>query len=148
MVEPRVAQISRSVEAIAMLSHAFAAQVGRPFGATRLGGRHLDVLFQLARRSPQSMSELAVAGCVTRGAMTQAIDPLRAAGLVDVAPDPADGRGRQVALTDRARAEIMRFEADYVAAVADAFDDLSDTEVSDLADILSRVVAQSISGYR
>jgi DNA-binding MarR family transcriptional regulator len=139
MTAPRRSHVTRVVEDIAVLARAFSARSGRPFGELTLNGRHLDVLFALARAGQRSMSQLAEAAGVTRGAMTQTIEPLRASGLVEVAPDPDDGRGRVVALTAQARERIAEFERDYVDAVAHAFDGLDDDEVARLAELLDRL---------
>lgn len=139
MTAARRQHITSVVESVAVLSRAFAARSGRPFGELRLSGRHFDVLFALTRTGGQSMSQLAAAAGVTRGAMTQTVDPLREAELVEVVPDPHDGRGRLVSLTESARRRVAAFERDYVAAVAHAFDGLDDDELRRLAALLDAV---------
>lgn len=139
MTDSRRAEIARIVESVAVLSRSFSARSGRPFGELRLGGRHLDVLFALTRSGSLSMSELATAQGVTRGAMTQTVEPLRETGLVDVTTDPADGRGRLVSLTASARTRVAEFERDYVEAVSSAFDGLDGDEVRRLAELLDVV---------
>lgn len=58
---------------------------------TRLGG-------------PRSLVQIANAIQVTKGAMSNSVARLQAKGLLTVQPDPADGRGKQVSLTDAGRA--------------------------------------------
>lgn len=53
----------------------------------RLGGDH-------------SLVDLARAFQVTKGAMTNTTGKLAAKGLIAVTPDPADGRGKRVSITD------------------------------------------------
>lgn len=49
-------------------------------------------------------ARLAKAFQVTKGAMTNTIQRLQALGFVEVAPDPEDGRGKQVRITKAGRA--------------------------------------------
>lgn len=58
---------------------------------TRLGG-------------PRSLVQIASAIQVTKGAMSNTVARLQAKGLLAVQPDPLDGRGKQVSLTDAGRA--------------------------------------------
>ncbi len=58
------------------------------------------VLNHFARRGgAQSPLSLARAMQVTKGTMTNTLGKLEAKGLIAIAPDPADGRGKQVSLT-------------------------------------------------
>ncbi len=58
------------------------------------------VLNHFARRGgTQSPQSLARAMQVSKGTMTNTLQKLEAKGLIAVAPDPADGRGKQVSLT-------------------------------------------------
>ena len=58
---------------------------------TRLGG-------------PRSLVQMANAIQVTKGAMSNTVARLQTKGLLAVLPDPLDGRGKQVSLTDAGRA--------------------------------------------
>ena len=58
---------------------------------TRLGG-------------PRSLVQMATAIQVTKGAMSNTVARLQTKGLLAVLPDPLDGRGKQVSLTDAGRA--------------------------------------------
>ncbi len=51
----------------------------------------------------QNPVELARAFQVTKGAMTNTVQRLEERGLVDVSPDPNDGRGKLVRITDEGR---------------------------------------------
>ncbi len=58
------------------------------------------VLNHFARRGgSQSPQSLARAMQVSKGTMTNTLQKLEAKGLIAVAPDPADGRAKQVSLT-------------------------------------------------
>ncbi len=60
-----------------------------------------SVLNHFARRGgEESPLQLARAMQVSKGTMTNTLQKLVAKGLIAVAPDPADGRGKQVSLTE------------------------------------------------
>jgi hypothetical protein len=67
------------------------------------------------------------------------LEPLRPADLVAVTANPHNCRSRVLSLTKAARAEVERFEQRVVEEVAPIFDDLSDQELKDLADLLGRL---------
>lgn len=59
------------------------------------------VLNHFARRGgAQSPLDLARAMQVSKGTMTNTLHKLEAKGLIAIAPNPADGRGKQVSLTE------------------------------------------------
>ena len=63
---------------------------------------HFGVLNHFARLGGESSpAELARAFQVTKGAMTNTVQRLQARGLVLVNPDPRDGRGKRVRLTEK-----------------------------------------------
>jgi DNA-binding MarR family transcriptional regulator len=51
-----------------------------------------------------NQSRLANAFQVTKGAMTNTIQRLESRGFINVAPDPTDGRGKLISITDAGRA--------------------------------------------
>jgi len=66
---------------------------------------HFTVLNHLVRLGDdKSLKALAAAFQVPKATMTNTVQRLEARGLVDVRPDPADGRGKRVFLTDAGRA--------------------------------------------
>jgi DNA-binding MarR family transcriptional regulator len=81
-----------------------------------LRASHFVVLNHLVRLGDgRSPARIARAVQVERPAMTNTIQKLEAKGLVRVGPDPRDGRGKLVFLTEAGRAAR---EASVVAAVA------------------------------
>ena len=75
---------------------------GLPHGLTLAQFKVLNHFARLGgERSPIS---LARAFQVTKGAVTNAVQKLEAKGFVATRPDPADGRGKLVYLTDAGRA--------------------------------------------
>jgi DNA-binding MarR family transcriptional regulator len=77
---------------------------------------------------------------VTPGAVTQLLDGLRHAGLVDQQPHPTDARCRVLTLTPDAGRQVAEFEQGMVTALAGEFSDLDDAEVASLAHLLARTV--------
>lgn len=74
-----------------------------PRGMTRA---QFGVLQHLSRRArpSQSPGTIAAAMQVSRATMTSTLGRLVQRGLVEIADDPADGRGKQVRLTDAGEA--------------------------------------------
>ena len=68
-------------------------------------------LATLDRSGPCRLTALAAHEGVTQPAMTQLVDRLQGAGLLDRAPDPADGRVVQVRITGEGRALLARRRA-------------------------------------
>jgi DNA-binding MarR family transcriptional regulator len=111
-----------------------------PFRGRRLRRSHIDALFVLAHRpTPVTPGSLASALGVTAGAVTQLLETLAAAGLVESDLNPHDGRSRILKLTESSRAEIAEFEQQVVADLTPRFDALTDTQLAALADLLDRL---------
>jgi DNA-binding MarR family transcriptional regulator len=111
-----------------------------PFHGWRLRRSHIDALFVLAhRRQPVTPGSLASALGVTPGAVTQLLETLASAGLVESDLNPHDGRSRILNLSERTRADIAAFEHQVVAELTPQFDTLTDNQLATLADLLSRL---------
>ncbi|MFB9375696.1 MarR family winged helix-turn-helix transcriptional regulator [Kineococcus gynurae] len=88
-----------------------------------LRARHYRLLVMLPTGG-ERLSRLAEVAGLTKQALAQTLDPLLAAGFVEVGPDPADGRARLVRRTS-AGTEVVRavrtameqVEADWAAEV-------------------------------
>ena len=101
-----------------------------------------DVLAALRRAgSPYALSpgRLLQVTLVTSGTMTNRIDRLEAKGLVDRVPDPHDGRGVQVTLTDDGRARVDDALTDLLAHERDILSALPAADRDHLADMLRRL---------
>ncbi len=85
----------------------------------------------------RSPAELASAFQVTRGAMTNTLQKLESKGYIEIRPDPQDGRGKQVTITDAGVA--ARTAA--VAALAPHLDRLSGLlDLSEIEAVLPALV--------
>lgn len=81
------------------------------FASYGLAGGDFDVLATLRRSgAPHRLTPgaLSRSTMVTTGGMTKRLDRLEALGLIRREPDPADRRGKLIALTDKGRALVDR----------------------------------------
>jgi DNA-binding MarR family transcriptional regulator len=98
-------QILNEIGIIAQLSQTIFERV-MPAGMTL---SQFTVLNHFARLGgTRSPAELASAFQVTRATMTSTLQRLKGKGLVAITPDPADGRGKRVALTEAGLAMRQR----------------------------------------
>ncbi len=94
--DPAAFQLLNEVGIISQLSSRRAEQLLGP----DLNLPQFTVLNHLTLRGgEQSLVQMANAIQVTKGAMTNTVARLQAKGLLDVQPDPADGRGKRVSLS-------------------------------------------------
>jgi DNA-binding MarR family transcriptional regulator len=82
-------------------------------------------LATLDRSGPCRLTALAAHEGVTQPAMTQLVDRLQGAGLLDRVPDPADGRVVQVRITGEGRTLLARRRAVRAERVAELLARLS-----------------------
>jgi DNA-binding MarR family transcriptional regulator len=102
-----------------------------------------DVLTALRREGEPYVltpGRLAIVTLVSSGTMTNRIDRLAADGLVVREPDPSDGRGVLVRLTDEGRTVVDAALTDLVHYERDLLQGLSQVEQRQLADLLRVVV--------
>lgn len=95
---------------------------------TRLGG-------------PRSLVQLASAMQVSKGAMSNTVARLAAKGLIDVQPDPTDGRGKLVSLSDAGRAARQQALADLTLGLADLGRDIPPETLSAVLPLLRQLRA-------
>jgi DNA-binding MarR family transcriptional regulator len=77
----------------------------RPVGLTN---GQFSLLMSLNRPEPAAMGPVADLLGMDRSTLTAALKPLVRRGLVNVEPDPQDGRGRRLRLTDEGQALLAR----------------------------------------
>lgn len=109
MTEPPIIRFFTEVGIISHLART-AMERRLPDGLSMAG---FEVLNHLTHRGPtQSPAQIADAMQVTRGAMTGTLKRLEAGGWVTIDPDPADGRGKLVTLSEAGtKARIAGFQA-------------------------------------
>jgi DNA-binding MarR family transcriptional regulator len=105
----------------------------------------LRVLALLDEHGPSGVSALAVADRCSQPTMSGTVASLVERGLVDKAPDPADGRATLVALTPDGRAELARIRRANGRAVAErlAAHDRSPADVATAVAVLHDVLDTS-----
>ena len=142
MAEPtRVSLLGEVLESVVSWSRLLGSTRAVPFRGLQLSRSQLEALFLIAHRStPVSPGLLARKLKLTPGAVTQLLDGLRQAGLVDQQPHPSDARSRVLTLTGDAGSQVNEFERHMVKELADEFSDLDDAELATLAHLLARTV--------
>ena len=125
---------------VVALGRSIVAEQRAPFEGMGLTPNQGSLLFLLARTPDGLMPGTAALKLgITRGAVTQLVEPLRTAGLVESAPHPQDGRSRLLRLTASARDRVATYEEGVVARLAPKFDPLDDRDIAALADLLDRI---------
>ncbi len=101
---------------------------------------HFVVLNHLTRVGEgRSLARIARAVQVERPAMTNTIQKLEARGLVRLEPDPKDGRGKRVYLTEAGRAVRARAVVVAEAAIAPVAPDITPEEIAAALPLLRRL---------
>lgn len=140
MDDRRDALIGEALESIIAAARPLAAERQHPFGELTITPTQMHVLFVLAHQLHRAtVGELARLLGVTPAAVTQLVDTLRSRGLVERRENPEDARSTFVVLTDAAASSIVQFEEAAIARSRWRFDDLDDTELRTLADLLMRL---------
>ncbi|MGV8909719.1 MAG: MarR family winged helix-turn-helix transcriptional regulator [Propionicimonas sp.] len=107
----------------------------------QLSRSQLEALFLIAHRpAPMSPGLLARELQLTPGAVTQLLDGLRQAGLVDQQPHPSDARSRVLTLAADAASQVDEFEQRMANDLSGEFSELDDAELATLAHLLARTV--------
>ena len=137
----RTSALGEVLESVVSWSRRLGATAGAPFRGVQLTRSQREALFLIAHRpTPMSPGLLAHELRLTPGAVTQLLDGLRQAGLVEQRPHPSDARSRILALTPDAWRQVADFEQAMVTALAGEFSDLDDAELATLANLLSRTL--------
>jgi DNA-binding MarR family transcriptional regulator len=102
-----------------------------------LSMREYDVLYTLSKcREPERMGELHRHVLLSQPALSRMVDRLVERGLVERCPDPADGRGVRLSLTDAGRDRQRRIGRRHARSVARALAaELGPEELAELAAI-------------
>jgi MarR family transcriptional regulator for hemolysin len=86
--------------------HALFARQPRAFSAQGFGVSHLPVLVVLQDGRIGSQRDLARFARIEQPSMAQMLARMERDGLIQRAPDPADGRSRRISLTENALARL------------------------------------------
>lgn len=121
-----------------------AARMRRLFQRYGIDSGGFDVLATLRRfGAPHRMTptELYRELVLTSGAMTNRLDVLELAGLVERHPDPNDRRGTLIELTGKGKALVDRAMTAHMDGEAEMAAHLSKDEQRGLADLLQKLLA-------
>ena len=126
---------------IKQLSQYFSREMDKTFSVHGLTGASFDVLATLRRSGAPyglSPSDLMASTMVTSGTMTNRIDQLVKAGLVERTPNPQDARGFIISLTNEGHVLIDRVLNDHVKTQAQLTAVLSKKDKKSLNSILRK----------
>ncbi|MGB0652034.1 MAG: MarR family winged helix-turn-helix transcriptional regulator [Thermoplasmatota archaeon] len=108
-----------------------------------LSMQHMLLLKTLIEAGPQPQGRLVEHLGVTKGAVSQAVGQLEAAGLVERRKDETDGRIQWVHPTAKADAKREQVEGRMTALFADLFDTWSDQDAQRFADLLDGLIERA-----
>lgn len=126
------------------LVNALNSELGKTFAKHGLNLASFDVLATLRRAGPPyslSPGELIESTMVTSGTMTNRIDQLVKTGLVERHPNPADGRGFLIGLSDKGFALIDKAVTDHVETQHRLVNGLSGKERHEMEELLRQFFA-------
>lgn len=92
----------------------------------------VNTLFRLYHRGPGSVNGLAAYLGVTKAAVSQLLDPLIAAGLVQRSENPEDRRMKLIALTEKGQTQVEKSRNNRHAWLSELSQVLSDAEKEQL----------------
>lgn len=131
------------------LSQHLGREMDKTFAAHGLSAAGFDVLATLRRSgAPYRLSAgvLMENTMVTSGTMTNRIDRLEQAGLVERVPNPEDGRGVLIALTEKGFALIDAAVGDHVATQTRLTEGLAPEEMEMLSALLRKMLERAEGG--
>ena len=123
-------ELMRELKTAAQLQHAWIMQTWQEQPGLHPAAAML--LSDLAKSGEARPSELAKRRFVDLSVVSRQIAQLSAAGLVDRRPAPEDGRASLVSVSEKGRAELTRWRAQYVAFMKKALGGGGDERVTDL----------------
>ncbi len=122
----------------------------KPLG---FGVGHLPVLVALQDGRASTQRDLARFAKIEQPPMAQMLARMERDGLIQRAPDPADGRSSRITLTEQAEARLPEAIAALLRGNHEVLRDFADEEVGLLVDLLTRLITNldrvaSIEGSR
>ncbi|SDQ89091.1 DNA-binding transcriptional regulator, MarR family [Tsukamurella pulmonis] len=125
------------------------AAIEGPLESAGLRRGEFDVLATLRRSGePFALTPATLADqlLITRAGLTSRLDRLESAELITRTPDPTDGRGKRVTLTEAGRALIERLLPGHVERVRGMLAPLSDEDLRSFDSLLRSLTALPSSG--
>jgi DNA-binding MarR family transcriptional regulator len=134
---------------IMRISRHLSREMEKTFAAHGINGASFDVLATLRRSgAPYALSpgDLMATMMVTSGTVTNRIDQLEKAGLVERAHNPEDGRSVIISLTGKGLAVVDAVVTAHVATQARLMSGLSERDRAALTSLLRRYLAEFEAG--
>src|SRR5271156_1231892 len=110
----------------------------KPLG---FGVGHLPVLIALQEDRATTQRDLARFAKIEQPSMAQMLARMERDGLIQRAPDPADGRSSRITLTEVAEARLPDAVAALLRGNHEVLRDFTDEEAGLLVDLLTRLIA-------
>ncbi len=136
-----MAVLGRLAEAAAVVQRDHLEPLFARFG---INGGEFDVLASLRRAGDDGVltpTALCAATMLSSGGMTDRLDRLETAGLIERRPNPADRRGSLIALTKRGFARVDEAVAAHLDNERKVLAPLSKAEQKQLAGLLAKLLA-------
>jgi DNA-binding MarR family transcriptional regulator len=124
------------MEAVSLLQHRLEQQLRAEGGISYV---QFQLLARLNARGPLTMTDLADGVVYSRSGLTYQAGLLERAGLITRGPSPEDERATLVTITDGGRALLGRVFPGHIEVTRLLLDPLSDQDLDQLRDIMSRV---------
>ncbi|HYM83228.1 MAG TPA: MarR family transcriptional regulator [Candidatus Dormibacteraeota bacterium] len=137
---------THTIQRITRLSLLHGVSAARVFAAYGISFGEYLVLAALRRAGPpyrMNPTRLFNSVILSSGAMTNRLDRLEEAGLVERQPDPDDRRGRLVALTDKGRELVDAAAVEHLANEQRLLSALDEAEREQLAGLLRKLLLSS-----
>ena len=99
----------------------------------------VNTLFRLYHRGPGSVNDLAAHLGVTKAAVSQLLDPLIAAKLIERSENPQDRRSKLIALTEKGQTQVEKSRDTRHAWLSELGEVLSDAEKQALLPAIQRL---------
>ena len=132
-------ELMRELKTASQLQHAWIMQAWQDQPGLHPAAAML--LSDLAKNGEARPSELAKRRFVDLSVVSRQITQLSAAGLVDRRPAPEDGRASLVSVSEKGRAELARWRANYLEFMETALGGWDDERVTDLIGRLAEMNA-------
>ncbi|MGK3200190.1 MarR family winged helix-turn-helix transcriptional regulator [Amycolatopsis sp. MEPSY49] len=132
-------ELMRELKTASQLQHAWIMQAWQDEPGLHPAAAML--LSDLAKNGEARPSELAKRRFVDLSVVSRQITQLSAAGLVDRRPAPEDGRASLVSVSEKGRAELVRWRANYLEFMEKALGGWDDERVTDLTGRLAEMNA-------
>jgi DNA-binding MarR family transcriptional regulator len=131
---------------LSLATSAIEAKLAQTFARHGIDAATFDVLATLARQGAPyraTPAALALDAMITSSAVAQRLNRLDDLGLVTRAPNPDDGRGKIVALTETGKRVLDEVLPDHLATEEEALAPLSGADRRALSDLLARLIGDT-----